>query len=167
MVIITANILVYSYQLGPKVVVSCRNFVRNFHKMSKDIEDLIDLTADAPEDIHSSTSVTKASTGNTLSLDDEFRHGFTEKLLTWYRSNRRQMPWRGDPPENRPITAYGVWVSEVMLQQTRVETVIAYWNRWMDRFPDVATLAAATPDEVISTIFLTVVRILRNKYLDC
>lgn len=72
-------------------------------------------------------------------------------LLYFYDSKRRLLPWRGDsvdgiaPP---PRTAYGTWVSEIMLQQTRVETVISYWNRWMNRFNNVEALASATPDEV-------------------
>ena len=47
-----------------------------------------------------------------------------------------------------PVTAYGVWVSEIMLQQTRVEAVIPYWVRWMKSFPTIPTLAAATSDQV-------------------
>ena len=134
-------------------------------------------------------------------------------LLTWFRSNRRQLPWRGDaPPYNGstagvnddkknndkkkksrnqkditsffgkaeagskkkkknasvadnedvkceeidsvipgstiPITGYSVWVSEIMLQQTRVEAVIKYYLKWMDSFPTVQDLAVATEDEV-------------------
>lgn len=68
-------------------------------------------------------------------------------LLNWYKQNRRKMPWRGDQTSISP-SAYGTWISEVMLQQTRVETVIDYWNRWMTVFPDVKTLANASPDEV-------------------
>lgn len=49
---------------------------------------------------------------------------------------------------SRPVSAYGTWVSEVMLQQTRVETVVAYWLRWMERFPDVQSLADAPAEEV-------------------
>jgi A/G-specific adenine glycosylase len=66
-----------------------------------------------------------------------------EKLLRWYQHNARRLPWRAgrDP--------YAVWVSEVMLQQTRVETVIPYFQRWMQRFPDVESLAAASLDEVL------------------
>eukprot|EP00986_Skeletonema_menzelii_P011439 scaffold5882_cov152-Skeletonema_menzelii.AAC.4 len=139
------------------------------------------------------------------------------RLVCWYRANRRQLPWRGDPgpydgstvgyaasassaktssigkkknggknygngkdirsffggsskakreetindPEeekkeesdvtestSRELTAYGVWVSEIMLQQTRVEAVIKYWIKWMDSFPTVHSLANATPEEV-------------------
>src|SRR5512147_2938314 len=66
------------------------------------------------------------------------------RLLDWYTQNARQLPWRGqtDP--------YAVWVSEIMLQQTRVETVIPYYNRWMMRFPSLAALAEASQQEVLS-----------------
>ena len=55
------------------------------------------------------------------------------RLLDWYEQSARQLPWRGsqDP--------YAVWVSEIMLQQTRVETVIPYFERWMERFPTLRT----------------------------
>ncbi|MEW6093994.1 MAG: A/G-specific adenine glycosylase, partial [Chloroflexota bacterium] len=66
------------------------------------------------------------------------------KLLNWYSRNARQLPWRGHPD------AYAVWVSEVMLQQTRVETVIPYFERWMERFPSVADLAAAPLQEALA-----------------
>ena len=64
-------------------------------------------------------------------------------LLTWYEGAARRLPWRGsgDP--------YAVWISEVMLQQTRVETVIPYYLRWMERFPSVAALARASEQEVL------------------
>jgi A/G-specific adenine glycosylase len=64
-------------------------------------------------------------------------------LLDWYRANRRDLPWR------RIRDPYSVWISEAMLQQTRVETVIPYWERFLARFPDVASLAAAEPDAVL------------------
>ena len=65
-------------------------------------------------------------------------------LLGWYRRGHRDMPWRQlrDP--------YAIWVSEIMLQQTRVDTVKAYFQRFMARFPTVAALAAAPADEVLS-----------------
>src|SRR5436853_1202429 len=61
---------------------------------------------------------------------------------TWFRKHQRPLPWRAayDP--------YGVWVSEVMLQQTRMEGVLGYYERFMRRFPDVASLAAASFDDV-------------------
>lgn len=69
------------------------------------------------------------------------------RLVTWYRSNRRELPWRGDNTDI-PKSPYSIWVSEIMLQQTRVETVVQYWNRWMLAFPTVETLARATQDDV-------------------
>ncbi|NJD18234.1 MAG: A/G-specific adenine glycosylase [Gemmatimonadetes bacterium] len=66
-------------------------------------------------------------------------------LLAHYDRFRRDLPWRG---EQDP---YRVWVSEVMLQQTRVETVIPYYRRWLERFTDVEALARAGLDEVLLT----------------
>jgi A/G-specific adenine glycosylase len=69
---------------------------------------------------------------------------WTDALLAWYRQHARQLPWR--------ITedAYAIWVSEIMLQQTRVETVFIYFERWMQHFPDISTLAAASLQEVLT-----------------
>ena len=94
-------------------------------------------------------------------------------LVEWYAQHRRHLPWRGDaPPYNgstagfaqraaasstapastaaapAAVSAYGVWVSEIMCQQTRVEAVIPYWLTWMEAFPTVEALAAASEDEV-------------------
>lgn len=66
------------------------------------------------------------------------------KLLRWYRAHARTLPWRGHP------NPYAVWVSEIMLQQTRVEAVIPYFERWMDRFPSVQLLADASEQEVLT-----------------
>lgn len=63
--------------------------------------------------------------------------GITEPLLKWYDSNRRILPWREEP------APYRVWVSEIMLQQTRVEAVKPYFERFMKALPDIASLAAA------------------------
>jgi A/G-specific adenine glycosylase len=65
-------------------------------------------------------------------------------VVTHYRRARRDLPWR------RTRDPYAIWVSEIMLQQTRVATVIPYWERWMARFPTVATLAAAPLDDVLA-----------------
>jgi A/G-specific adenine glycosylase len=65
-------------------------------------------------------------------------------LLTWYRASRRDLPWR------RTRDPYAIWVSEVMLQQTRVATVIPYWQAWMAKFPSVAALAEAPLDDVLA-----------------
>lgn len=67
-----------------------------------------------------------------------------EKLLNWYHQHARDLPWRQHPD------AYAVWVSEIMLQQTRVETVIPYFKRWMERFPSVAALAQASLQDVLN-----------------
>jgi A/G-specific adenine glycosylase len=65
------------------------------------------------------------------------------KLLGWYDENARSLPWRSDP------TPYKVWVSEIMLQQTQVETVIPYFQRFLQRFPDVTSLAQADESEIL------------------
>ena len=63
-------------------------------------------------------------------------NAFRRALLGWYDGHRRDLPWRqdGDP--------YRVWVSEIMLQQTRVAAVLEHYARWMERFPTVQALAA-------------------------
>ena len=66
--------------------------------------------------------------------------GFSEELLNWYQNNRRILPWREDP------APYHVWLSEIMLQQTRVEAVKGYYSRFLDSLPDVASLAEASED---------------------
>ena len=68
---------------------------------------------------------------------------FAQRILTWYAQNGRSLPWRGH------ADAYAVWVSEIMLQQTQVETVIPYFERWMSRFPDITTLAEAGEEDVL------------------
>ncbi len=64
-------------------------------------------------------------------------------LLSWFRRNRRDLPWR------RVRDPYAIWLSEIMLQQTRVETVIDYYTRFLERFPTVDSLAAAREDDVL------------------
>ncbi|MBJ6362811.1 A/G-specific adenine glycosylase [Paenibacillus sp. GCM10012307] len=68
---------------------------------------------------------------------------FSEELLSWFHIHKRTLPWR----QNRD--PYRVWVSEIMLQQTRVDTVIPYYERFMDRFPTVTALAEAPEAEVL------------------
>ena len=69
---------------------------------------------------------------------------FTRQVLAWYsRFGRHDLPWQLD------INPYRVWVSEIMLQQTRVNTVIPFFNTFMQHFPDVASLARANIDEVL------------------
>ncbi|MDD2521975.1 MAG: A/G-specific adenine glycosylase [Anaerolineaceae bacterium] len=68
---------------------------------------------------------------------------FSQDLSIWYDSNARQLPWRSF------TTAYRVWVSEIMLQQTRVETVLPYFERFMARFPDLESLATSELEELL------------------
>lgn len=68
-----------------------------------------------------------------------------KELHDWFLENRREFPWRVDP------TPYKVWISEVMLQQTRASVVIPYFEKWMRLFPDVASLAEAPLEKVIKT----------------
>jgi A/G-specific adenine glycosylase len=68
---------------------------------------------------------------------------FAAELLDWYDANKRDLPWRRDRDP------YRIWVSEVMLQQTRVDTVIPYYERFMERFPTVRHLAEAPEEEVL------------------
>jgi len=69
---------------------------------------------------------------------------FGRLLLSWYAIHARPMPWRGK------TDAYAIWVSEIMLQQTQVNTVIPYYNNWMQKFPTVQALAAADEHEVLN-----------------
>ncbi|KAM9831383.1 adenine DNA glycosylase [Neosynchiropus ocellatus] len=71
-------------------------------------------------------------------------------LLSWYDSEKRELPWRtlALTEEDVDTRTYAVWVSEIMLQQTQVATVIDYYNRWMKRWPTVPDLAAATLEQV-------------------
>ena len=68
-------------------------------------------------------------------------------LLTWYDRYRRELPWRALAGERSD--PYRVWLSEIMLQQTQVSTVLGYYERFLQRFPDVAALAAAPLDDVL------------------
>ena len=68
---------------------------------------------------------------------------FTETILDWYAVNGRDLPWR------RTRDPYAVWLSEIILQQTRVVQGWAYWEKFMEHFPTVDALAAAPEDEVL------------------
>jgi len=66
------------------------------------------------------------------------------RLRAWYRREARPLPWRERP------SLYGVWIAEIMLQQTTVATVVPFWERFLARFPDVRALAAADESEVLA-----------------
>ena len=71
---------------------------------------------------------------------------FVRPLMTWYGREHRALPWRQDP------TPYRVWISEIMLQQTRIEAVIPYFERFMAALPDIPSLAAV-PDDVLMKLW--------------
>jgi A/G-specific adenine glycosylase len=76
-------------------------------------------------------------------LDDASVKAIARGLSRWFAANARDLPWR------RTRDPYAIWVSEIMLQQTRVETVENYWGQFLARFPDVETLATADEDAVL------------------
>jgi len=75
-------------------------------------------------------------------IDDDKAY-YSAELLAWYRRGNRDLPWR------RSKNPYYIWISEIMLQQTRVETVIPYFNRFVAQFPTVDALADAPEEEVL------------------
>ena len=75
--------------------------------------------------------------------DEERIQNCIECILAWYPTVRRQLPWRADP------TPYEVWVSEIMLQQTRIEAVIPYYRRFLTELPDLCALAEVSEDRLL------------------
>jgi A/G-specific adenine glycosylase len=84
----------------------------------------------------------ESTTPPTLTKDEIA--AFSSDLLAWYRVSGRSLPWR-----DRKDDPYAVWISEIMLQQTTVNAVVSFYNRWMLRFPTVTSLADATLDDVL------------------
>ena len=84
-----------------------------------------------------------------------------ELLLPWYQAHKRTLPWR-----EIPAVPYHVWLSEIMLQQTRVEAVIPYYHRFLEKLPDISSLAAADDETILKLWeglgYYTRVRNLRN-----
>ncbi|MEE2991043.1 MAG: A/G-specific adenine glycosylase [Planctomycetota bacterium] len=76
-------------------------------------------------------------------MDAEFKRRFRRQLRRWYKQHARVLPWRSSP------TPYRVWISEIMLQQTQVSKVIPYFEHFVERFPDVQSLAAASEQDVL------------------
>jgi A/G-specific adenine glycosylase len=64
-------------------------------------------------------------------------------IVGWFATHARDLPWR------HTLDLYAIWISEIMLQQTQVKTVIPYWTRWMKRFPDIASLARARESTIL------------------
>src|SRR5215475_4580335 len=65
-----------------------------------------------------------------------------QALLDWFRANARDLPWR------KTRDPYAIWVSEIMLQQTQVKTVLPFWERWMRELPTIEAVAKASPDKI-------------------
>src|SRR6266478_8409581 len=79
-----------------------------------------------------------------LQFDMNARRRWRQRLLAWYDRNARNLPWRQDRDP------YRVWLSEIMLQQTRVAAVLEHYRRFLEKFPDVRTLAAARQASVLA-----------------
>ena len=70
---------------------------------------------------------------------------FSKRIIEWYEVNgRKELPWRKD------ITPYRVWISEIMLQQTQVKTVIPYFEKFLSAFPTIESISNATEDEILA-----------------
>src|SRR5476651_1321724 len=81
-----------------------------------------------------------------MSKSSHFRHRAIlalPRLARWFERQKRVLPWRDSP------TLYRVWISEIMLQQTQVATVVPYFERFVTKFPSVEALAAATLDDIL------------------
>ncbi len=77
-------------------------------------------------------------------MDANARFAFLQQaLLDWFAVHRRPLPWR------EHYTPYSTWIAEVMMQQTQMERGVAYYRRWMERFPDAAAVAEASEDELL------------------
>lgn len=85
----------------------------------------------------------KDSIQNEIEMDDEMKKDFQGKILSWYHKHRRTMPWREEP------LPYYIWISEIMLQQTRVDTVIPYFHRFIRKYPDIRSLAESDEEELL------------------
>src|SRR4051812_7445724 len=83
------------------------------------------------------------SFGKAAALSPTWRRSLANRLLGWFKHAARDLPWR------RTRDLYAIWISEVMLQQTQVATVVPYWERFLARFPEPASLAAADEQEVL------------------
>jgi A/G-specific adenine glycosylase len=80
---------------------------------------------------------------NRQTPDAHKARGLVRRLLAWFKANARDLPWR------RTRDPYAIWISEIMLQQTQVKTVIPYWRRWRRELPTARSLARARPEKVL------------------
>ena len=94
----------------------------------------------------------------TMVRETERLNQITSPLLAWYDANRRALPWREE------VSPYRTWVSEIMLQQTRVQAVLPYFQRFMEAAPDAAALAAL-PEQRLMALWQGLDQVIRE-YLD-
>jgi len=78
-------------------------------------------------------------------IKKEFKTVWQKKILQWYAKNKRNLPWRQKKNQN----FYNIWISEVMLQQTTVKTVIPYYNKFLEKWPNLQTFFDASLDEIL------------------
>ena len=76
-------------------------------------------------------------------LEQLLKMDFTSEIIKWYEANQRQLPWR------ETTDPYLIWISEIILQQTQVKQGLSYYLRFVERFPNVRSLADASTDEVL------------------
>lgn len=84
-----------------------------------------------------------------ISSSETILHKITTPLTTWYQTNARLLPWRTPAGSSSRPDPYHIWISEIMLQQTRVEAVKDYYTRFLKRLPDVSSLAGVSHDELM------------------
>src|SRR5208337_4015459 len=77
-------------------------------------------------------------------------NSFRTRLLAWYDTHARKLPWRAPPRAKKTRDPYAIWLSEIMLQQTRVAAVIEHYRIFLERFPNVQALAAASEEAVLA-----------------
>ena len=97
----------------------------------------------SPKNSAAAAVLPRASTNDMMTEHWENLNALTAPLLTWYDLNGRTLPWRS------VVTPYRTWVSEIMLQQTRVGAVIPYFERFMEELPDVSALAAVSEERLL------------------
>ena len=76
-------------------------------------------------------------------VKQNIKNKFQDSLLTWYSINKRDLPWR------QTSNPYYIWISEIMLQQTQVQTVIPYYHRFISNFPTIESLAKASLEDLL------------------
>lgn len=102
-------------------------------------------------------------------MEDLFSEKETQKirmsLLDWYDENQRDLPWRKtrSSETEKETRAYEVWVSEIMLQQTRVQTVMEYYKRWMHKWPTIYDLTQASLEVILSIEFCSAFTIISRE----